>query len=71
LDNHCLSERMPTPERKRRDAVAWTKKESESETAKIIQWRLATEDASAKLAHLYPQLARWLGIGAAVAGDNR
>jgi hypothetical protein len=54
LNNHGLSERIPTFEIMKRETEAWTKRRNE--TVKRINWQFTAEDARVKLARLYPQL---------------
>ena len=55
LSGTGLPERVPAIERLSREAAAWQERRDKSR--KGAAWRLATEDARAKLASLYPKLA--------------
>jgi transposase len=53
INNHGLSERIPTIEQMREEAAAWNRRRNK-EAAKI-NWRFTTADARIKLKRLYPQ----------------
>jgi transposase len=52
LNNHGLSDRIPTIEQMRQEAAAWAKERNEC--CRKIDWRFTTEDARIKLKRLYP-----------------
>jgi transposase len=54
LSRQCLSQRIPSAERLRREVSAWQNERNRAKTPMI--WRFTTEDARIRLARLYPSL---------------
>jgi transposase len=52
LNNHGLSDRIPTIEQMRQEVSAWNALRNKN--ARTIDWRFTTTDARIKLKHLYP-----------------
>jgi transposase len=53
INNHGLSQRIPTIGQMRKEAKAWNRRRNKK--ACKINWRFATADARIKLKRLYPQ----------------
>jgi hypothetical protein len=54
LASQCLSARIPSIEKMRRETTAWAKRRNEEEGT--VDWRFRTEDARIKLKDLYPKI---------------
>ncbi|MDR3342529.1 MAG: transposase, partial [Treponema sp.] len=55
LNNHGLSDRIPTIEQMRQEVRAWN--QIRNEKACTIDWRFTTADARIKLKRLYPRFS--------------